>query len=174
MLYGAILAADVISQSLTVSQQQSVSGDAFLGMSFAPHQPNLHPTRSAVRWPAGLARGLWGNRPQGRDRSGQSPETQDLQLPPGSNTLMSRCFLSRNVSAWSTSLLAPGRKIIANSWCWVVAKPWGIETEERAVWATRCVAKAWRRDTEGRAGSKRLCWGQIGSRRSWLHKLEKR
>lgn len=84
--------------------------------------PPASSARSALHWPRGLARGLWGNRPRGRDRSAQPPETEELQPSPGSNTLTSGCSLRRNVSARSISSLAPGRKIVANSQRSVVAK----------------------------------------------------
>lgn len=124
------------------------------------------PAAPALRWDCG---GSGAAAPQ----IGTDPGSEDLQRnPPGSNTLTSRCFLSRNVSAWPGSLLAPGRRIIANSQCSVVAKPSGMETENRVVWAAR--GKGLKQKHWGTGRNKWLCWGRIRSRRSWLRKLEKR
>ena len=87
---------------------------------------------SAAHWSRGASgRGL-----------GQPPDTDDLQLPPGSKALTPRCSLSRSISAWPGPSLAPGRKVIADSQRSGVAKPSGMEMGRRAASAARCVAEA--------------------------------
>lgn len=128
-------------------------------------EPNLPPPGEAPQWGSGSS-GV--TTPQ----VGTDPGTADPQPnPPGSSTLTSRCLLSRNISAWPSSLLAPGRKIMANAQCSVVAKPSGWR--RRRGWrelrgGRQRRGDAARRDRQGTSGSAEGRPGPAGAGfRSW-------